>query len=492
MNPPSETAPQQTPDSKKTKWSVGRGSTTVRIYRTPHGKRDYYTLSYWINGKRKRQVFPTLQAAKYEANIKAVAFSNGDLGVVQMTNADSAAYCRAIALLAPTGMPLEFVASEYASAFKRLGTVSLSQAVDFFIARNPAGFNSKMAAEVAEEMVKFKREDKLSERYLYQLEIDLKRFTDRFHCRLADIRGTEIDTWLREMGVGPGRRNDFRTTIVRLFRFAIARKYLPKDHDEISSVPVAKVVSGEIEIFTPQEMIDILSHAHPSVIPFLVLGAFSGIRHAEIKRLKWTDIHLDGDFVEIRAANAKTASRRIIPISDNLKAWLQPYREEEGLICKQENMANEIRLTVRTMNQERRADWARKNAVGPDKLKATEIEALNGRLRSPESIKRSKIPETTVAPGSETAELEGWKPFAWKHNALRHSYISYRVAAIQNVAQVALEAGNSPRMIFKHYRELVRPDAAKAWFSIMPVDCLPKLKTELPADNRANLIPQER
>jgi len=46
--------------------------------------------------------------------------------------------------------------------------------------------------------------------------------------------------------------------------------------------------------------------------------------------------------------------------------------------------------------------------------------------------------------------------FAWKHNALRHSYISYRVAQIQNVAQVALEAGNSPRMVFSNYRELVR------------------------------------
>jgi hypothetical protein len=38
----------------------------------------------------------------------------------------------------------------------------------------------------------------------------------------------------------------------------------------------------------------------------------------------------------------------------------------------------------------------------------------------------------------------------WKHNALRHSFISYRVADIQNVAQVALEAGNSPGMIFGH------------------------------------------
>jgi hypothetical protein len=36
------------------------------------------------------------------------------------------------------------------------------------------------------------------------------------------------------------------------------------------------------------------------------------------------------------------------------------------------------------------------------------------------------------------------------------------------VTHVTLEAGNSPQMIFQHYRELVRPADAKTWFSIAP------------------------
>ena len=64
--------------------------------------------------------------------------------------------------------------------------------------------------------------------------------------------------------------------------------------------------------------------------------------------------------------------------------------------------------------------------------------------------------------------IEGWEPFAWKNNGLRHSFISYRLAAIQNTAQVALEAGNSPQMIFQHYRELVRPGDAEKWFAVTP------------------------
>ena len=35
---------------------------------------------------------------------------------------------------------------------------------------------------------------------------------------------------------------------------------------------------------------------------------------------------------------------------------------------------------------------------------------------------------------------------------LQYSFISYRLAAVPSTAQVALEAGNSPKMIFGHHR----------------------------------------
>ena len=60
------------------------------------------------------------------------------------------------------------------------------------------------------------------------------------------------------------------------------------------------------------------------------------------------------------------------------------------------------------------------------------------------------------------------KVLEWKHNALRHSFISYRVADTSDVPKVALESGNSPAMIFAHYRELVTPADAKSWFAIVP------------------------
>jgi hypothetical protein len=55
----------------------------------------------------------------------------------------------------------------------------------------------------------------------------------------------------------------------------------------------------------------------------------------------------------------------------------------------------------------------------------------------------------------------------WKANALRHSFITCRLAQTKDVA-VALEAGNSPTMIFRRYRELATEGEAKEWFGILP------------------------
>ena len=100
-------------NEKKSKWIVERGSARVNIYLTPHGGEDYFTVSYWVDKKRVRQVFPTLQKAKDVAAEKASQMTTGDLGAAKLTNADSAAFNRAVALLKPCGAALEFAASAH-------------------------------------------------------------------------------------------------------------------------------------------------------------------------------------------------------------------------------------------------------------------------------------------------------------------------------------------------------------------------------------------
>jgi integrase len=452
-------------EEKRTKWTVERGSATVKIYLTPHGAENYYTLSYWMDRKRRRQVFKTLQEAKDEAAIKATQMTNGDLGAAKLTNADSAAYLRAIALLKPCGAALEFAASEYASAVKRLGAVSLSQAVDFYLKRHPVHMEPKMVRAVVDELLKLKESEQLSVRYRKQLAYDLNRFAGRFCGRLGDVAGTEIDAWLRDLKVGPRTRNNLRNSVQALFNFAISRRYLPTDHDELNAVPLARDGDGEIEIYSPEEMAELLAVASPEHIPFLAISAFAGVRHAELQRLDWSHVKRRAGIIEIKAGTAKTASRRVIPILPNLRCWLKDHWREAGEICNYANMVLQFVELTRRVNEKRRAAWAKANGVSKAKLLEADNAAVERLAKLPRNQRRSR---RSLRPGAETAEDEGWNPFLWKHNALRHSFISYRVAQTQNVAQVALEAGNSPGMIFKHYRELVREADGKKWFAIAP------------------------
>jgi len=449
-------------------FEVKRGSVSVKIYRTPSHGCDSFTLTYWQDGARKRPTFPTFEKARDEAEAVATRLGNVDADVLTLTSADRAAYLRARQLLDTAGVPIETAASQFAHSKKLLGDTPLSQAVEFYVKRHPTQIPPRAVADVIEEMLKAKQGDGLSDGYLRHLRYDLEKFAGAFHGNIGTVSGADIDTWLRGLKVGARTRNNLRNAVQTLFGYAKKRKYLPKDHDELDAVARAKDGEGEIEIFTPKEMAEILTHADARVVPFLALGAFAGIRHAEIQRLDWANIQFDAGIIEIRAAKAKTASRRTMPIQDNLRAWLSSRRKEAGPVCAYLNMASEIESLVRAINAARRSAWAKANKIGKEALAAADDRATKRRTEERKKKGARLAWGTAVPRGAETAAEEGWAPFAWKHNALRHSFISYRVAETQDVAKVSLEAGNSPQMIFKHYRELVQPKEAKAWFGLMP------------------------
>ncbi len=58
----------------------------------------------------------------------------------------------------------------------------------------------------------------------------------------------------------------------------------------------------------------------------------------------------------------------------------------------------------------------------------------------------------------------------WPKNGLRHSFASYRLAAIHDAPRVASELGHtSPTMLYSTYREVVQPEEAERYWKIAPV-----------------------
>ena len=115
-----------------------------------------------------------------------------------------------------------------------------------------------------------------------------------------------------------------------LFGFAVARGLVADN--PVKATQAVKADDVTIQIFTPTEMRKLLGAASGGFLPSIVLGAFAGLRSAEIKRLTWDDIRLAERHIVVGKDKAKTASRRIVPIWENCATWLAPYAGHAGAV----------------------------------------------------------------------------------------------------------------------------------------------------------------
>lgn len=411
----------------------------------PNGKRkalvkyqsQLYTVAYYLGSKRVRRKFADLAKARREAEMVAIKLTNGESEALKLTGGDRADYVCAMQKLREwkPDADLNLAITDYVAVMRRLPEhVSLSEAVEFYLKRHPIGLPAKTIRKVVDELIESKTNAGKSDVYIKDLNSRLGAFADSFQLRISDVSGKQIEEYIRGLKTLNGdesqrrqlagrTQNNIRRLVSTLFKFAIKRGYLPKDHDEINGVEKASVDSGEIEVFSPAELQKLFDacltrvqergvwRTREEMIPYLAVAAFCGLRAAEIMRLDWSEIHLTGaeKFVEVTAGKAKTASRRTVPITDNCAAWLERYAKTSGPVINLSRADKQLFLYL-----------AEKSGV------------------------------------------------AWKHNGLRHSFISYRLAVVKDVGQVSLEAGNSPGMVFKHYRQLVRESEAQEWFAIMP------------------------
>ena len=266
--------------------------------------------------------------------------------------------------------------------------------------------------QLTKELLETKRKDGRSEIYLRDLRNILAIFVRDFGSRaVAGITVEELDNWLRALPGSPKTRTNFRANIGVLFSLARQRRVITENPIEFTAKP--KLPDNPPAVFAVDQLRALLEAAQrvePDVLPMLAVGAFAGLRDAEIKRLDWAEVDQARKHIEITAVKAKSARRRIVPMQPNLSAWLRPYSGKTGRFV-------------------------------PDGY-------------------RGKIERVRKAAGLTR----------WPNNGLRHSFASYRLAAIHDAPRVASEFGHtSPQMFYSTYREVVLPEEAERYWKITPV-----------------------
>jgi integrase len=395
---------------------IDDGKNEARIYTIKSRSGESYQLCYYLAGKRQRRTFSDLGEAKREARHALGRMAGAQLEVETLSGGELEAFVVARRTVEPTGIPLPVASQIFARAHEILAGRSIIEAADYYMKHYDPKRPRKPLPDLVDDFIESRRRYGGSERYLANCRVLLNRFLKSFgKLALDDLEAVKLDDWLTQMPLANYTRKNFRIILVCFGNFLKKREFLPSDRPTVfERTQEFRTDYRPPAIYTPDEMRKLFTHARDFVVPYLAIAAFAGLRNSEICRLDWNNIHLERGFIECPAFKTKTRQRRLVPISENLKAWLLPYRVPSGPVILHKFVAN-VLLNLGT------------------------------------------------AAGIE-----------WRKNALRHSYISYRLALVPDTARIALECGNSPDIIFKHYRELVVPVDAEEWFAITPANAKPQ------------------
>lgn len=376
-------------------WETVRdGSVSVPIYRQRQRHGIIHTVTWYEGGQRRRKAFSDPAKARDHARKTARGLAQLGSSALTLTGEELIAYQRARQLI--PGEAIDAAIVELVEARRMTGNRVLEACRRSGVIRA----DSPSVEACVSEMIAAKEAAGRSARHLQDLRYRLGLFARSFRMSLSSVTQQQVEQWLDSVHATGRQRRNHLVSVVSLVRWAERRGYLAPGH--VSLAGVERSSSGaDVRIFTPDQLRALLSHCPPELVPMVALGAFAGLRHAEIARLDWADIR--ADHVDVRARNAKTRQRRLVPILTALSSWIDPLRSE-GRVCLYRDMHRTLR---------------------------------------------------------KAAQAAG---VALVHNGLRHSFGTYRIALVQSEQQVALEMGNSPSMIFRHYRANATREQAEAWF----------------------------
>lgn len=389
------------------------GSVVVKIYNRDKRKdgKTYtvYEVADFTTGGRKMRSFNDHGKARTCAQDIARRLAAGESTMAAMRNTDAASYARALELLKPSGAALEVACGVYAKACEVLGSDRIAEACAFFMRHGASQIKPRLVGDVCDELLQVKERRTSSGRpasavYLRHLRIRLNKVRATFAVNISSVATADLQSWFDSMRVAPETLRSMHKAVNTLMSFAESRGYIHKGSNPMRGTEPVR--GGTV-------------------------GAIGIMTVDEMKRLLAT---APAGLVPFLAIGAFAGLR----VSEIERLHWSDIDLDGGWITAD---------AAKTKTAQRR------------------LIPIQPNLKAWLELHRGK--GAVIDPKQRLRLLDSWGE-RWPMNGLRHSYISYRLACVQDVGKVALEAGNSPTKIFSNYRELVKPDAGAAWFDINP------------------------
>jgi len=300
---------------------------------------------------------------------------------------------------------------QYREAVELAGSpAGLVEAVQFFKQHSAPKVGAAPLRTVFDAFIESKRTAGRRPRTINNALAELTPFVNENGDRLVHtITTADIEAYINDRGYEGTTRMIYRRSFVGLFNYAIKRGHIdinPASAIEKPAIDQPMPVVHSID--DVKRLLYTAAEQFPVMVPYLALGYFAGLRpENELTGLDWRDVNLEDGWIRVTPATAKKRRQRYVDVSGNLKAWLAEHAKSDGKIF----------------------------------------------------FSRRYLRKAREAAG-----------ITWGHDVMRHSYASYHVAAHQDAAKTAAQLGHAGdvSVLFNHYRNLVLPKDAQAYWKIMP------------------------
>ncbi len=395
---------------KSKKKRAGKERFHVTHFTNPSGEVAFRVAGYRADGARVRENFKTQEEAigrKAELDIEAA-------NIVTTT----------ATRLKATRLTDEQV-KDAERAFAKLGNKPLLEAVEYFLANYREPVRQMTIAAAVEQFLADREKQNRRPDTLRNLRGRLGMFSRLCGAKqVAEITNDDCRDFVFRKGTSPRNQINDRLAASNFLNWCVRRQFAARNN--MASVDKPAVDAHEPCILALGDCRKLLAAARDYkdglLLPYVAVSLFAGLRPTEISRLTWNRMDLTEATITLDGAMAKTRQRRIVKLSENLLAWLRPLAPKH-----------------------------------PDFV--------------PASFKRhfGRVKLAAGFDGKDGAKAkDGTKLRPWVQDYLRHTAVSMHLAKHKHEGEAATWAGNSPNVIHRHYKGLVKEADATEFWSITP------------------------
>ena len=396
-------------------------------------ERGCYAVDYTALGQRERKRFTEIDRAKVWIDQKIIETENQGKAAFGIADVD-----RVDVAEARKWLPEE---------------TRLSRVFDFWKTHHPQG-EQKTVAEIVDAFLTsatgrrgkrtVTRRDRTTGNHVQRLSrmaathpIDCHCFRCTFgQCMAHEVTQADIEHWLYARDWKERNRDHYLRSVKAMFNAAIRKGYLitsPAEKietvaghgDEAEIMTVANIDKYLNAMETASTVKEHRGNVYRTecfdLLPREAIGFFCGLRPTELARLDWRNVSLENKLISVTADVAKIQGhRRNVTMPDCLLAWLAPYAKDKGPV------------------------WPYKSNTSLNQMRTIARDAAG----------------VTVP-----------------HNAARHAFASYHLAANENAPQTAKEMGHKGGidLLMDKYTNIVASDdrpitkaMGQKYFKIMP------------------------